>query len=274
MTPGAAGAALGQAVAAAQEAPFGRALALIRPFLHDIGWFTDLLAQGCAAMTADPMHLPGFRASRSGAARHLVLARTERIWLSATVIDPVEQAGSRVHFSGRHMLCRPLNRALRGEGFRLEQGRAVPTGERHCAVGDLLELDERYETLRIWPGDGPLMLLRAQVARQGPVCSHIHEAATGALVAQAQADEGHARALMLLSLLRTQGRSDAAAQFAEALDTPLAAQRWAVMREYLALDTASALPALRTMAQEESDAEVRALAARTLTQIGAVPCPV
>jgi len=41
-----------------------------------------------------------------------------------------------------------------------------------------------------------------------------------------------------------------------------------VMREYLALDTASALPALRAMAQRESDVAVRALAARTLTQIG------
>ncbi len=273
MTPGALGAALGQAVAAAQDAPFGRALALIRPFLHDIGWFTDLLAQGCAAMTADPMHLPGFRASRSGAARHLVLARTERIWLSATVIDPVEQAGSRVHFSGRHMLCRPFNRALRGEGFRLEGERAVPTGPRHCAVGDVLELDERRETLRILPGDAPLMLLRAQIAGQGPVCSRIYESATGALVARADADEGHARALMLLSLLRTQGRSDAAAQFVQALDTPLAPQRWAVMREYLALDTASALPALRAMVQAESDAAVRALAARTLAQIEGVPCP-
>ena len=103
-------------MAEAQDAPPGRALALIRPFLHDIGWFTDLLAQGCAALADDPLHLPGFRASRNGAARHLVLARTERIWLSATVIDPVPQTGSRVHFSGRHMLCRPLNRALRAEG--------------------------------------------------------------------------------------------------------------------------------------------------------------
>ena len=47
----------------------------------------------------------------------------------------------------------------------------------------------------------------------------------------------------------------------------------AVMREYLALDTASALPALRAMAQRESDVAVRALAARTLTQIGNMACP-
>lgn len=268
MTPAALGAALGRAVAEAQDAPPGRALALIRPFLHDIGWFTDLLAQGCAALADDPLHLPGFRASRNGAARHLVLARTERIWLSATVIDPVPQTGSRVHFSGRHMLCRPLNRALRAEGFRLEADRAVPTGQRHCAMGEILEVDERRETLRILPDGAPLMLLRAQVAPQGPVRSRICDFATGALVAQAEADEGHVRALMLLSLLRAQGRADAAAQFGEALDTPLAAQRWAVMREYLALDTASALPALRAMAQRESDVAVRALAARTLTQIG------
>lgn len=266
-------AVLATAVAAAQDAPTGQALDLIRPFLRDTGWFDALLADGCAAMAADPCHLPAFRASRSGATRHLVLARTERIWLSATVIEPTARVGTRVHFSGRHSLCRPLNRAMHGQMFVLADDRAVAMGDRTLAMGQVLELDERRETWRIHADASPLMLLRAQVAPPGPVVARIHDGATGMPVATAQADEGHARALMLLSLLRVQGRTDAAAQFAQALDAPLGGQRWAVMREYLALDTRAALPALRAMVDDEMDDAVRLLAAQTLGQLEPTRCP-
>lgn len=264
---------LAAALAAAQDAPVAGALDLIAPYLRDIGWFDALLANGCAAMATDIWHLPAFRASRSGAARHLVLARTERVWLSATVIDPTVRAASRVHFSGRHSLCRPLNRTMHGDMFVLDGDRAVGVGARSCAVGELLELDERHQTLRIHAGDTPLMLLRAQIAPKGPVHSRIHDGASGATVAIAQADEGHARALMLLSLLRVQGRTDAAAQFHQALDTPIGGQRWAVMREYLALDTRAALPVLRAMVDNDMDDAVRVVAAQTLDQLERVPCP-
>ena len=266
-------AALATALAAAQDAPAGQALDLIRPFLHDTGWFDALLADGCAAMAADPRHLPAFRASSNGATRHLVLARTERIWLSATVIEPTARVGTRVHFSGRYSLCRPLNRAMRGQMFALAGDRAVAMGERTVEAGEVMELDERRETWRIHADSSPLMLLRAQVAPPGPVAARIHDGATGASVATAQTDEGHARALMLLSLLRVQGRTDAAAQFAQALDAPLGGQRWAVMREYLALDTRAALPALRAMVDNDMDDAVRLLAAQTLGRLEAASCP-
>ena len=264
---------LAAAVAAAQDAPVERAIAMIRPFLRDTGWFDALLIDGCAAMAGDPLHLPAFRASRSGATRHLILARTERIWLSATVIEPMEHVASRVHFSGRYSLCRPLNRAMQGDLFTLTGDRAVAMGARTLTMGEMLELDERRETWRIHVDDAPLMLLRAQVAPPGPVRSRIHDGVAGAPVATAQADEGHARALMLLSLLRTQRRIDAAAQFFQALDTPLGGQRWAGMREYLALDTPAALPALRAMVDNDMDDAVRRLAAQTLGQLQRVPCP-
>jgi hypothetical protein len=266
--------ALADAVAAADTAPLDRAVALIRPFLTDIGWFEALLGEECARIGADPLHLPAFRASRSGAARHLVFARTERVWVTATVVDPVRNPGTRLHFSGRHALCRPLNRAMSVDGYRIDGGRAVATGPRLCPPGSVIELDERRETLRLRPGDAPLLMLRAQIAPVGPVVSRLFDAGSGAPVAEAQADEGHARALMLLSLLRMQGRRDAADRFAAALEAELPAQRWAVMREYLALDTAGALPALRHMARTEAEDGVRMLAERTLAQIEAAPCPV
>lgn len=266
--------ALGDAVAQADRAPTDRAAALLRPFLDHIGWFHDLLARGCAAMAADPLHLPDLRASRNGMARHLVIARTSRIWLTATTLDRHGgQPAGRVHFSGRRILCRPLNAPLSGDVFRLEDERAVPDGKCHIAPDDLLDMDERRCALRLHPGDGPLMILRAQIAPEGPVRSRIHDCASGETIALADVDEEQGRALMLLSLLRLQRRTDAAPDFAAALTAPLPAQRWAVMREYLALDTMAALPTLRVMGRDEPDDRVRALARTTLAHIDAAPCP-
>ncbi|WP_253338458.1 hypothetical protein [Sphingobium sp. OAS761] len=243
---------------------------MIRPYLRHIGWFHALLADGLMAMRADPLHLPPLRASRNDAARHLVLARTERIWVTATVVDRSKARGDGVHFSGRVSLCRPLAHDLRGTMYRLENGRAIAVGERRVRVGDLLELDERCEALRLMPEADAALLLRAQVAPDGPVRSHVADLSSGTVVASAQADERHARTLMLLSLLRLTGWRDAARHFVDALDAPLPGQRWAVMREYLALDTAAALPCLADMARTEPDAAVRALARRTFEGIG--PC--
>ncbi|HUD93178.1 hypothetical protein [Sphingobium sp.] len=264
--------ALADAVAAADGAPLDRAVALIRPFMEDIGWFEALLGTECARIADDPLHLPAFRASRSGAARHLVFARTERIWLAATIVDPVHSAGARLHFSGRHTLCRPLNRFLSADAYRIEGGRAVGTGPCMYPAGTVIAVDERRETLRFRPDDAPLFLLRAQFAPTRVVISRLFDADTGAPLAQAQTDEGHSRTLMLLSLLRMQRRRDATRQFAEALEGALPTQRWAVMREYLALDTERALPALEHMAQAEEDAGVRMVAKRTLAQIAEARC--
>lgn len=266
-------AGLAAAVAAADEAPLAQALALIKPFIEDERWFDELLADELARMAANPFHLPPLRASRKGAARHLVLARTQRIWIAATIIDPGEPPPIRVHFSGRLLLCRALAGDVRGELYRMEEEQAIPAGRRCWRDGAIIALDERREALCLDPSDALMLLLRAQIAPAGPVAARIHDRESGKPMATAQADEGHARALMLLSLLRLQGRRDAAPAFVKALDAPLPAQRWAVMREYLALDTAAALPALHLMARNEPDAPVRALAARTLAQIGAVPCP-
>lgn len=266
--------ALTEAVALAERAPLEMAVGLIRPFLGDIGWFDAALAGGIAAMAADPMHLPGYRASRNGAVRQLILARTERIWVAATVIDPrgETQAATRIHFSGRHLLCRILGTAaVEGDGYRIEGGRAVATGAVRLAPGALIDRDERRETVRVRAEAAPVLLLRAVIAPPGPVVARLFDAETGMPAAMAQIDEGHARTLMMLSLLRLQERTDAAPLFAAALDMPLPAQRWAMMREYLALDAAAALPALEAMACEETG-EVQALARQTLGRIRGEPC--
>ncbi|WHO38190.1 hypothetical protein PMI04_016740 [Sphingobium sp. AP49] len=267
---------LAGAVAQADAAPLDLAVALIRPFIADIGWLEGLLVRECAALAVDPQHMPPWRASRRGGARHLVLARTERIWVSASCIDPARDEAAhpdRVHLSGRYTLCRPLGRPLRGRDFQLRDGRLVPTGVVACAAGSWFERDERSETVRIMPESGRVLLLRAQVAPPGAVVAGLYDMADGMPTVRAQVDEGHARLLMLLSLLRLQRRTDAAPLFEAALDAPLGGQRWAVMREYLALDTARAQPSLEKMALRDPEEKVRDMARRTMAQARAVSCP-
>lgn len=268
--------ALARAVALAQAAPsLDDACAQIRPLFAEIGWLDGLIDDQCRAMARDPLHLPPLRASRAGPMRHLLLARTERLWMTVTVIDPVRANQGSIHFSGRYTLCRVLGaEPLRVRGYRLRGGRAVATEEAVQAPGAVVELDERDAVWRIMPGERPVMMLRAQIAPPGPIMAHVHDPMSGARLSSSSGDEGHARSLMMLSLLRLQKRTDAAPLFEEAIAATLPHQRWAAMREYLALNTAAALPALESMAARDADAEVRALAGATLAQArGFAPCP-
>ncbi len=261
---------LARVVALAQNAPtLDAACAQIRPLLADIGWLDGLIGDQCRAMARDPLHLPPLRASRAGPMRHLLLARTERLWMTVTVIDPAEgtENAGPIHFSGRYTLCRVMGAVpLRVQGFRLRGERAVATGEAMQAPGTVIALDERVAAWRIMPGERPVTMLRAQIAPPGPVMAHVHDSVGGARLSSSSGDEGYARSLMMLSLLRLQKRADAAPLFEEAVTAALPHQRWAAMREYLALDTAAALPSLENMAIRDADAEVRALAEATLAQ--------
>jgi hypothetical protein len=265
-------AALTASVQAAANAPLDEAVALVRPYLRDIGWLNTWLTEQVEQMRLDPLYLPPVRASLNGAVRHLVFVRTERIWVTATIVDLAVTPSDRLHFSGRHALCRPLNRPLLAEMFRLEGDCAVHDGAIDCQPGTMLDVDERYQAVRLARGVGPLMMIRAQVAPLGPVLSRGVDLVSGRTSALAHVDEGHARTLMMLSLLRIQQRHDAAPLFAAALDAPLPAQRWAVMREYLALDTAQALEPLTDMARADADGNVRALARQTLAQLEQPQC--
>ena len=70
---------------------------------------------------------------------------------------------------------------------------------------------------------------------------------------------------MMVSLLRTMDREDAAPLLVEALASPHFYTRWHVMREMLALDAEAALPSLRHMAEDDPHPEVRFAATQALS---------
>lgn len=268
-------AALAQAVAAAQASDdVAAAVDRIMPFLADTGWLDALLRDGCRAMAADALSLWPLRASRSGGARQLLLARSERIVATLAIIDPMEpgKALEPVAFVGRRLLCRPLGGAAAPAMlYELADGQAASRGMIALSPDKVHALDESRFAWRFMPARRPVVLLRAHIAGPGPVSIHRHDGADGARLSSILADEEHDRAMMMLSLLRMQGRTDAAALFRTALDAPSGLQRWAAMREWLALDTAAALPDLAAMADGDADAAVRDVARQTLDR--AQPCP-
>jgi len=268
-------AALAQAVVAAQAGDDVAAAAdRIMPFLADAGWLDALLRDGCRAMAADACALWPLRASRSGRTRQLLLARSERIAVTLAIVDPIApgQSPEPITFASRRLLCRPLGGAAAPAMLHeLADGMAVSRGATALSQGKVHILDESRFAWRFTPIGRPVVLLRAQIAPPGPVLIHRHDGATGARLSSVVADEEHDRAMMMLSLLRMQGRRDAADLFRAALNAPSGLQRWAAMREWLALDTAAALPDLAAMADGDAEAAVRDLARQTLAQ--AQPCP-
>lgn len=255
------------------------------PWLRDTGWLDDALASQIKQMASDPLHLPPARASRAGMQRHLVLARHPRFSLAVTLLPAATSPvpwDAPVHFSGQVTVTRVLpGAALDATLFvRDPAGLARRAEDISLAPGDMLELDEHRRTCRIRPGPRTVALLRAAIAPLDAPLASSHDPHNGICIAQSHHDEESARTLMLLSLLRTGGRRDATPYFEAATLARHPHQRWAAMREYLALDTAAALPRLRHMARHDADAELRHLAQATLAGIGmpleedeVVPCP-
>lgn len=275
--------ALRDMLARIADQPAAQIGAWLVPWLRDTGWLDDALASQIKQMASDPLHLPPARASRAGVQRHLVLARHPRFSLAVTLLPAATSPMPKdapVHFSGQVTMTRVLaGAALDATLFvRDTMGLAQRTEDISLAPGDILDLDEHRRTCRIRPGPHPVALLRATIAPLDAPLASSHDPHNGICIAQSHRDEESARTLMLLSLLRTSGRRDAAPHFEAATLARHPHQRWAAMREYLALDTAAALPGLHHMARHDDDTELRYLAEATLARIGvslndeSVPC--
>lgn len=266
------------------DQPAAQIAAWLAPWLRDTGWLDVAIGQQIAQMGSDPLHLPPARASRAGMQRHLVLARHPRLSLAITLLPaatlPVSEDAP-VHFSGQVTLTRVLTAAALDATLfvRDATGLARRAEDIALAPGAMLELDEHRRTCRIRPGPRPVVLLRAAILPVDAPLASSHDPHNGICIARSRHDEEATRTLMLLSLLRTSGRRDAAPHFEKATRARHPHQRWAAMREYVALDTIAALPRLRHMARHDADAELRHLAQATLAGIGmpldedeAMPC--
>jgi hypothetical protein len=147
---------------------------------------------------------------------------------------------------------------------------------RRVADGEVIEFDGRCETFVVDSADSDLVYLFAATPLEAGPVGVEYDPRTLAPIAASSTDDPGSRVQLMLSLLRTMGRRDAAPLFAEMVNARHFHERWQAMRELLALDAAFALPYLRRMAGADPHPEVRDAAAATLAAFfpdGLSSCP-
>ncbi|MEP9358627.1 hypothetical protein [Sphingomonas sp. KR3-1] len=260
----------------------GTALARATDLLAASGWAAELLAPLVAALAAEPLFEPPFKASRDGARIGLVLFDSPAVSLSACHSSAAAMRGrgvpASVTFSGRLAVTRYVragNATLRrwraplaGPDFRAET--APPCAEApplRLADGEVHAIDGRCEAQLVTDAQGDLVTLVVTIRAGAAPLMREHATDDGRLLRVASGDDRASRAEMLLAFLRLAGRADAAPRFEEATRDPAFHLRWAAMREWLALDARAALPRLEAMAAEDAHDEVRAAAVQALALV-------
>ena len=274
---------LKQALGSAAERGATAVLALARRFIEDDAAIAAIVDRAISAAAGDPFCRPPLRASRNSVQDGLLLfsdpALTVQLAVTSADALALKRASSKeaaaISFTGQRSLFRFVKAGgatlsvwsapFIGPGFTVAAaGRCRRRERRRPADGEVIEFDGRCESFVV---DGALSdlvyLFAATPLEAGPVGVD-YDPRSCEPIAASSTDDAGSRTQMMLALLRTMGRRDAAPLFAELLDAPHFHARWQAMRELLALDAELAFPHLRHMAGSDPHPEVRAAAADTL----------
>lgn len=253
--------------ATAAEAIADRATTL----LADACWASELITPMIDALARDPWFDPPLRFSRDPLRTGAILIEHPTVTITASVLSAATLAmappPATVVVPGRLSVVR----YERGGGATLHLWRADPAGADFTAAGAppcrpagalrlvdglVRRIDGRTHAQLIEHAVRDIVTLTATVRTDCAPVMREYARSDGTLVRVAALDDGASRSQMLAALLRHAGRHDAADAFDQASRDPAHFVRWAVMREWLALDAATALPRLRAMLQDPH-AEVR-----------------
>lgn len=251
--------------------------------LADAGWANDLIAPMIDALALDPWFDPPLRFSRDSLRTGAILIDHPAVTITAAVLSAATLATAprpaTVVVPGRLSVVR----YERGGGATLNLWRAEPAGADFSAAGappcrpagavrlvDRLvrRIDGRTHAQLIEHATSDVVTLTATIRTDSAAVMREYARSDGALVRVAALDDAASRTQMLAALLRHAGRIDAAEAFDQASRDPAHFVRWAVMREWLALDAATALPRLRAMLHDPH-AEVRDAAAQMVPLVEA-----
>jgi len=246
-----------------------------------VGQMFSCLIQAAAA---DPYFRPALRSLASEIHTGILLFESAQLTLFVSVM-PAEgiatkrrsRDGARsIVFPGHHSLYRfvrsggatlsfweapPIEASFTAAG----SGRCRLVGQRRIVDGELLEMDGLTESFVIDHAVGDLVYLPAITSAGRAPLTVEYDSDTHEFVGASSTDEVSSRTQLMMSLLRTMDRADAAPVMIDMLDTPHFYARWQTMRELLALDAEAALPHLTAMAQRDPHPEVRGAAAVTLS---------
>jgi hypothetical protein len=276
-------AALRQGLEPAARAGAEAVLALARAFIGDDEAVNGFIAAAVAAAAADPMCRPPFRASRNPVQDGLLLFSRPALAIQLAVMSGDSLALKRGSGDGRPAISftgqLTLYRFLKGGGALLsiweapliEPGFTAAAGgrcrlreRRPVSDGETLQLDGRRETFQVERSAGDLVYVAASTSLEASPVGVEYDPRTLGLLATSSTDDASSRTQMMLALLRTMERRDAAPLFARSARTGPFHARWQAMREFLALDAELALPHLCDMASSDPHEEVRAAAVETL----------
>jgi hypothetical protein len=289
---------LKQALRPAAERGAAAVLALARRLVEDDASIAALLDAAISAAAADPFCRPPLRASRNSVQDGLLLfgdpALTIQIAVTSADALALKRASGEppqaIAFTGQRSLFRFVKAGgallslwtapFIGPGFTAAAGGRCRLRERRrLADGDVIELDGRCESFLVDSAESDLVYLSASTPLEAGPVGVDYDPLTLEPIAASSTDDAGSRTQMMLALLRTQERREAAPLFAELLRVRHFHARWQAMRELLALDAALALPHLKRMAEADPHPEVRAAAAATLaaffpdTTEPLLPCP-
>ncbi|MES2096714.1 MAG: hypothetical protein V4459_08120 [Pseudomonadota bacterium] len=242
------------------------------------GPMTALLDPLIARLAEDPWFEPPLRASRDSLRVGAGLFEHPAATFSASVIAAARLAtlppARSVAVSGRLAIVR----YVRGGGARLRLWTVEPAGPDFSSAeaapatllgdvpltdGMVLRIDGRARATQIIGATSDVVTVTAAIRAGASPFQREYAVPSGELLRIATNDDGAARTQMLLTFLRHARRADAAPWFDAATRDGAFFLRWAAMREWLALDVATALPRLRELG-DDANAEVRAAAAKTL----------
>ncbi|MGN6279529.1 MAG: hypothetical protein ACTHM8_12520 [Sphingomonas sp.] len=252
--------------------------------LADDGWVRALIEPGIAALADDPWVQPPLAVSRDAMKTGAVLFDAGSIVITASV---TAAEGAAAPSSPRSVIVPgrlTVVRYVKSGGARLQLWRAPPAGSDFNAAeakpatplgalplgdGVVLRLDGRTRGWWIEGATSDVVTLTATIrAGQAPLMRD-YAVPSGTFLRCATLDERAARAQMLLTFLRVEGRREAGDRFEAASRDPASFLRWSAMREWLALDALAALPRLREMAAGDPSGDVRGVATQTLVMVEA-----
>ena len=267
-------------------------LALGRAFIECDAGIEAFIEAALKAAAADPMCRPPLRSSRNEVQDALLLIShpmlvVQLAVLNADALAVRRRSGERpapIAFTGQRTLFRFLKggdallsvweaRPIEAGFSAAGSGRCRLCERRRLADGDMIEFDGRRQGFVVESAASDLVYLFASTSLEASPVATEYDSVTLELAAASSTDDASSRTQLMLALLRTMGRRDAAPHFAERLGAPLFHVRWQTMRELLALDPELALPHLEEMARSDPHHEVRAAAADTLAAFFAEPLP-
>lgn len=257
--------------------------------LLDPDWMGDLVAPLVDALARNPWIDPPFRFSRDALRTGAVLidhpaARITAAVLSAatlraqprprTIVVPGRLSVFAYHRGGGATLSLWHAGREHADFSAATATPAQPAGAVRLTDGLVRRIDGRTHGQLIDGAQSDVVTLTATIRGDSATLMREYALDDGRLVRVAALDDHASRTQMLAAYLRVAGRTDAADAFDLASQDPAPFVRWAVMREWLALDAGGALPRLRAML-DDPNGEVRAAAARMMPLVAEAmtPCP-